>query len=84
MMAKRRLRFKINASILATAAILGAFLTAFLYPYQERYQSNRLEEIRVLLSAVYDQRREDLANEIFAQQTEALTASSKPCWRFPE
>jgi signal transduction histidine kinase/HAMP domain-containing protein len=74
-MGKRRLRFKINISIMAAAVILVGFFFAFFYPYQERQHHRRMEEIRVLLNAVYDQRREELANEMFAGQTGALAAS---------
>ena len=82
-MGRRHLRFKINVSILAAAAILAVVCIGLFYPYQKRQQTRRLEEIRVLLTAIYDQRREDLANEIFAEQAEALDVSLKNMMSVP-
>ena len=69
------LRFKINIAILLTWAILVLFFSMLLYPYEKRRSQSRLDDVQALLSAVYEQRKTELANEIFAGQTAALMSS---------
>lgn len=66
------LRAKINAAILTTFAVVTFCSVLILYPFEVQRRQNRYAEIEVLLSAVFEQKREELANEIFAGQFEAL------------
>jgi signal transduction histidine kinase/ActR/RegA family two-component response regulator len=70
-----RLRIRINLSILIACVMVAAVFGALFFPLEARRRENRLEEIRFLMEAVYQQRREDLANEIFADQRAALADS---------
>ena len=74
-MKSKRLRIKINLSILTACVVVAALFGALFFPLEARRRDNRLEEIRFFLEAVYQQRREDLANEIFAEQRAALADS---------
>jgi signal transduction histidine kinase/ActR/RegA family two-component response regulator len=70
-----RLRIRINLSILTACAMAAVAFGALFFPLESRRRENRMEEIRFLMEAVYQQRREDLANEIFADQRAALADS---------
>ncbi|MFP4030236.1 MAG: ATP-binding protein [Desulfococcaceae bacterium] len=74
-MKSKRLRIKINVSILLACGMVAILFVALFFPFEARRRENRLEEIRFFLEAVYQQRREDLANEIFAEQKAALADS---------
>ncbi len=69
------LRLKINAAILTTCAVVILVFGAVIYPYEIQRRNSRFEEIRTLLTAIYQQNREELANEIFSGQMEALRLS---------
>jgi signal transduction histidine kinase/ActR/RegA family two-component response regulator len=71
-MLNRSLRFKINAAIIATCAIIVVIFWALLYPFEMNRRNARLEEIEVLLDTVFQQKRDELANEVFADQRPAL------------
>ncbi len=71
-MTNRSLRFKINAAILITCAVIAVFLGTLIYPFEMKRQKARYEEIQVLLYTLFLQKRNDLANEIFAGQYLAL------------
>jgi len=69
------LRFKINTAILLTCIVIAIFFSAFFYPFEVNRRQSRLERIQLLLSTIFEQRKEELANEIFANQKEALARS---------
>jgi signal transduction histidine kinase/HAMP domain-containing protein len=68
----KSLRFKINAAILVTAVIIAVLFAAILYPFEVNRRKARFEKIEILLGAVFEQKKEELANEIFAEQKLAL------------
>jgi signal transduction histidine kinase/CheY-like chemotaxis protein/HAMP domain-containing protein len=68
----KSLRFKINAAILVTCAIIVLIFWTLLYPFEMNRRNARLEEIQVLLETVFQQKRDELANEVFADQRLAL------------
>jgi signal transduction histidine kinase len=70
-----RLRFKINAAITATCLFVALFFGVIVYPFEMNRRTVRFEEIRTLVSAVFEQRREEIANEIYAHQHSALKSS---------
>ena len=74
-MKTKSLRLKINAAILTTCAVVILVFGAVIYPYEIQRRNSRFEEIRTLLTATYQQNREELANEIFSGQMEALRIS---------
>ena len=71
-MLNKSLRFKINAAIFVTCVIIVVIFWASLYPFEVNRRNARLEEIEVLLDTVFQQKRDELANEVFADQRLAL------------
>lgn len=73
----RNLSFRINAAFWTVCA--GAMLVAgfFFYGFEQHQHQTQLEQVKVLLSAVYQQKRDELANEIFAGHHEALKLTLK-------
>lgn len=71
----RSLRFKINAAITATCLFVALGFGAIVYPYEMNQQASRFQEIQTLVGAVFEQRREEIANEIYARQQAALASS---------
>jgi len=71
-MLNKGLRFKINAAIFVTCAIIVVIFWTLLYPFEVNRRNARLEEIEVLLDTVFQQKRDELANEVFAEQHLAL------------
>ncbi|MBN2122712.1 MAG: response regulator [Deltaproteobacteria bacterium] len=69
------LRFKINIAIFTTCIGIALLFGAILYPFERNRREARIDKIKILLSAVFQQRREELANEIFAGQKLALARS---------
>ncbi|NNL43586.1 MAG: hypothetical protein HKO79_13955, partial [Desulfobacterales bacterium] len=66
------IRFKINTAILLTCIVIAIFFSVIFYPLEANRRQSRLERIQLLLSTIFEQRKEELANEIFAEQKEAL------------
>jgi len=75
MMQIHKLPFKINATIIITAAAITGIFAAFFYPFEQRRHQSQTKRIQFLLDTVYLQKRNDLANELFARQDRALRAS---------
>ena len=71
------LRFKINSAILLTCIVIAIFFSVIFYPFESNRRQARLERIELLLSTIFEQRKESLANEIFADQKAALAQSLK-------
>lgn len=71
----RSLRLKINAAITATCLFVALFFGAIVYPFEMNRRNARFEEIRTLVGTVFEQKREEIANEIYARQTTALASS---------
>lgn len=69
------LRFKIIAAMMITCIIIAALFGTILYPFEMNRRQASLEKIELLLSSNFEQRREQLANEIFAEQNVALQQS---------
>jgi PAS domain S-box-containing protein len=58
---------------LVTAIIFGAIL----YPFEIRRHDSHVKKIELLLDTIFQQKYEDLANEIFAKQKRALAVTLK-------
>ena len=71
----KSLRVRINASILIVCLFLAALTLITVLPYERKRQEKRLADIQILINAVYQQKKEALANELFAGQTLALQKS---------
>lgn len=69
------LLFKINIAIVTTATAVSIFFGLMLYPLEIRRQDDQIKRIHQLLETVFKQKRNDLANELFARQERALKAS---------
>ncbi len=64
--------FRINATIWTVCALLF-FLFAFLfYAFEKQQLGAQIDQSKILLEAIFQQKREQLANEIFADHREAL------------
>lgn len=71
-MKSQSLRFKINAAILTACIIISLIFGIVLYRYELNQRKFHFEQINILLSSVFQQKKEVLANEIFAGQKLAL------------
>ena len=71
----KSLRTRINISIVLICLFLVALTLVTVVPYEKKRTVNRQKDIEALLNAVYQQKREALANELFAEQTTALKRS---------
>ena len=56
--------------------IIGGFL-AFIYPLEKDRATGQVERVEILLDAIYRQKRDDFANQLFAGQDQAIGASLK-------
>jgi signal transduction histidine kinase len=64
--------FRINATVWTVCALLF-FLFAFLfYTFEKQQLETRIDQSKILLDAIFQQKRELLANEIFDDHREAL------------
>lgn len=72
---KKSLRVRINTSILLVCLFLSILTVLIVIPYEQKRREGQLGNIEVLLQAVYEQKREALANEMFAGQELALQRS---------
>jgi len=74
-MTHRSIRLDINLAILATCALIALSFSTILIPYTQTRRQVALDRIETLCSAVFQQKREAIANEIFAGQQLALASS---------
>jgi signal transduction histidine kinase/ActR/RegA family two-component response regulator len=68
----RRLILHINVTIWATCAVIILLFGALIYAFESQQHSQQIEHVKVLLHTIYQQKREEIANEIFAGHREAL------------
>ena len=71
------LGFKINTIVLTTCLIFALMCSCVLYFTGTKILDQKYDEINTLLSVLFEQNREDIANEIFAEQQMALQESLK-------
>ncbi len=71
----RSLQIKINTAIIIVAIAITVLFAGFLFPYEKRQRSDQIKRINLLLDTVFSQKRNDLANELFARQERALRAT---------
>lgn len=71
----KSLKSKINFAILIACTIITVIFGAVLYQYEVYRERLYFERIEILLHAVFQQKKEELANEIFAEQKPALVNS---------
>ncbi len=74
-MKHRSIRLDINLAILATCTLIALIFYTILSPYTQTRRQMALDRIETLCSAVFQQRKEAIANEIFAGQHLALASS---------
>ncbi len=67
-----RLIFRINAIVWTVCAFLIMFLALLFNGFEKQQLASRIDQSKVLLQALFQQKRELLANEIFANHEEAL------------
>ena len=75
------LRVKISAAVIMTGFFMSLSIATVIYPFEKDRRQTRLKNIHVLLSTVFHQKKEQLANEIYADQKEALMLSLKELQR---
>ena len=73
----KSLKLKINAAIWLLAVLMTVIFGVILYPFESRRYDSGVKQIFQLLDTVFQQRRDDLANELFARQARALEMSLK-------
>ncbi|MCP4112122.1 MAG: response regulator [Desulfobacteraceae bacterium] len=71
----KSIRFEINSAIFLTCILIAMIFGSILFPLEIRRYDSQLKQIRFLTDAVFKQKEEDIANEIFAEQKEALKMS---------
>ena len=71
-MKTRSLRFKINMAIFLTCLVIAIIFGTILYPFETRRHNSHVKKVKLLLDTIFQQKYEDLANEIFAGQKRAL------------
>jgi len=71
----KSLRYKINAAIFITCIVVAAIFAAIWYPVILSSHDMHLKNIEFMLDAIFQQKKEDLANEVFAGQKIALKLS---------
>ena len=62
---------------MVTSFFISLSIATVLYPFEKERRHTQLENIHVLLNAVFNQKKEQIANEIYAGQKEALMLSLK-------
>jgi PAS domain S-box-containing protein len=73
----RSLRFKINVAIFITCLVIAIIFGTILYPFEIRRHDSHVKKIELLLDTIFQQKYEDIANEIFAGQKRALALTLK-------
>lgn len=73
----KSLSFRINTTIWTVCAGLLIVFLFFMYGFERQQLQNHIDQSRLLLEALFQQKRELLANEIFANQYEALMLTMK-------
>ncbi len=73
----KSLGFKINIAIFITCLVIAIIFGAILYPFEIRRHDSHVKKIELLLDTIFQQKYEDLANEIFADQKRALALTLK-------
>ncbi|MFH2057270.1 MAG: ATP-binding protein [Pseudomonadota bacterium] len=68
---------KINTAIITTALVISVLFFIILYPMDRNRRTDQIQRIHLLLDTVFQQKNNDLANELFAGQTRALLATLK-------
>jgi PAS domain S-box-containing protein len=76
-MKNRSLRFKINVAIFITCLLIAIIFGAILYPFEISRHDSHVKKIELLLDTIFQQKYEDIANEIFAGQKRALALTLK-------
>ena len=71
-MKNRSLRFKINLAIFITCLGIAIIFGAMLYPFEIRRYESHQKKVKLLLDTIFQQKYEELANEVFANQKRAL------------
>jgi signal transduction histidine kinase/ActR/RegA family two-component response regulator len=71
----KSLRVRINALILIVCTSVAVLTLIVAVPFERQRRANRLHDIKVLVNAVYHQKKEAIANEFFAEQLVALGKS---------
>jgi PAS domain S-box-containing protein len=71
-MKSRTLRFKINVAIFITCLVIAVIFGAILYPFETKRHASHVKKIELLLETIFQHKKEDIANELFAGQKRAL------------
>jgi len=69
------LLFKINAATVLTVFFVALGGIVLQYPIEQSRFKGQTSRIELLLATLYKEKRNDLANELFAGQTRALQSS---------
>lgn len=67
--------FRINAAIWTVCAAILLIFGLFFYAFEKHQLQAQTDQVKILLDALYQQKREELANEIFGNHREAIVRS---------
>ncbi len=67
-----KLRLKINLAILLTFTTIAGIYIAIYYPIEVQRRQTVIEQVKLSLISIIEQRKEEIADEIYGQQKEAL------------
>jgi len=76
-MKNKSLGFKINLTIFITCLVIAIIFGTILYPFELKRRKSHERKVALLLDTIFQQKYEDLANEIYAKQTRALKLTLK-------
>jgi len=79
-----KLRLKINLAFLLTFAIIAGIYGAILYPFEMQRNNAMIDKIKISLISIVEQKKEEIANEIFGMQKEALKLSMDDLRKFKD
>lgn len=68
----QHLSFRINAVVWTVCALLFLFFGIFFYGFEKQKLEAHIGQAKVLLESIFQQKKEELANELFANHHQAL------------
>ena len=68
----KTLRFRINVAIFINCLVIAIIFGAILYPFETERHASHVKKIELLLDTIFQHKRDDIANELFAGQKRAL------------
>ncbi len=71
-MNNKTLRFKFNVILVLTVVLISIIYISLLYPFEMQRRKASLNQVKLLLSSIVHQRRDELSNELFARYERSM------------